>query len=239
MICSICKKGETSVVDSRPTEDGTAIRRRRLCVCGARFTTLERVQFRELMVVKKNGRKSAFDRDKLAKSIYIALKKRPIDTDTIEKFITKISRSLEELGQNELKLDLIDILSLPAFDITYEKIKDPYSSFGVSMFINAGDNDSASRNWTDKFSLTPFYRFYFFNKRDYGGAGFFAEVFTKFSSGKHDVEYYNFNPDPNSPGISYWETIEENFFDIAPGAAIGQKWVKNARALKKAGYIRK
>ena len=70
MICSICKKGETSVVDSRPTEDGTAIRRRRLCVCGARFTTFERVQFREIMVVKKNGRKSSFDRDKLSKSVY-------------------------------------------------------------------------------------------------------------------------------------------------------------------------
>ena len=75
MICSICKKGETSVVDSRPTEDGTAIRRRRLCVCGARFTTFERVQYREIMVIKKNGRKSTFDRDKLAKSIFIALKK--------------------------------------------------------------------------------------------------------------------------------------------------------------------
>ena len=75
MICSICKKGETSVVDSRPTEDGTAIRRRRLCVCGARFTTFERVQFREIMVVKKNGRKSTFDRDKLSKSIYLSLKK--------------------------------------------------------------------------------------------------------------------------------------------------------------------
>ena len=75
MICSICKKGETSVVDSRPTEDGTAIRRRRLCVFGARFTTFERVQYREIMVIKKNGRKSAFDRDKLAKSIFIALKK--------------------------------------------------------------------------------------------------------------------------------------------------------------------
>ena len=85
MICSICKKGETSVVDSRPTEDGTAIRRRRLCVCGARFTTFERVQYREIMVVKKSGRKSAFDRDKLAKSIFIALKKRPIDTETTEK----------------------------------------------------------------------------------------------------------------------------------------------------------
>ena len=88
MICPICKKGETSVVDSRPTEDGTAIRRIRLCVCGERFTTFERVQFREMMVVKKNGRKSPFDREKLSKSIYIALKKRPIDTDTVEKFIT-------------------------------------------------------------------------------------------------------------------------------------------------------
>ena len=73
MICSICKKGETSVVDSRPTEDGTAIRRRRLCACGERFTTFERVQYRELVVVKKNGRKSTFDRDKLAKSVFIAL----------------------------------------------------------------------------------------------------------------------------------------------------------------------
>ena len=103
MICSICKKGETSVVDSRPTEDGTAIRRRRLCTCGARFTTFERVQYRELMVVKKNGRKSVFDRDKLSKSIYISLKKRPIDTDTVEKFITNISRSLEAVSYTHLR----------------------------------------------------------------------------------------------------------------------------------------
>jgi len=107
MICSSCKKGETSVVDSRPTEDGTTIRRRRQCVCGNRFTTFERVQFRELMVVKKNGRKSSFDRDKLAKSIYIALKKRSIDTDTVEKFISKISRALEELGQAEITSNTI------------------------------------------------------------------------------------------------------------------------------------
>ena len=85
MICPCAKKGETSVVDSRPTEDGTAIRRRRLCSCGERFTTFERIQYRELMVVKKNGRKSSFDRDKLSKSIYIALKKRPLDTETVEK----------------------------------------------------------------------------------------------------------------------------------------------------------
>ena len=107
MICPICKKGETSVVDSRPTEDGTTIRRRRLCICGERFTTFERIQFRELMVVKKNGRKSPFDRDKLSKSIYIALKKRPIDTDTVEKFITNISRALEEIGQNEISSNAI------------------------------------------------------------------------------------------------------------------------------------
>ena len=107
MICSICKKGETSVVDSRPTEDGTAIRRRRLCVCGARFTTFERVQFRELTVVKKNGRKSPFEREKLAKSLFIALKKRPIDAETIEKVISKISRELEEMGQSEVQSSVI------------------------------------------------------------------------------------------------------------------------------------
>ena len=107
MICPVCKKGETSVVDSRPTEDGTTIRRRRLCICGERFTTFERVQFRELTVVKKNGRKSSFDREKLAKSIFIALKKRPIDTETIEKFVSNISRNLEEMGQSEIASNVI------------------------------------------------------------------------------------------------------------------------------------
>ena len=117
MICPICKKGETSVVDSRPTEDGTTIRRRRLCVCGERFTTFERIQFRELIIVKKNGRKSPFDREKLSKSIYIALKKRPIDTDTVEKFITNISRSLEEMGQSEITSNTIGT-------IVMERLKD-------------------------------------------------------------------------------------------------------------------
>ena len=107
MLCPFCKTGDTSVVDSRPTEDGTAIRRRRTCGCGERFTTFERIQYRELAVVKKDGRKSIFDRDKLSKSIYIALKKRPIDTDTVEKFISNISRSLEEMGQSEIPSDAI------------------------------------------------------------------------------------------------------------------------------------
>ena len=88
MICPFCKEKETSVIDSRPTEDGTVIRRRRECNCKQRFTTFERVQLRELIVVKKNGRKSTFEREKLAKSINIALRKRPVDSDTIEKFIS-------------------------------------------------------------------------------------------------------------------------------------------------------
>jgi len=109
MLCPFCKERDTSVVDSRPTEDGTAIRRRRVCDCDKkeRFTTFERVQFRELTVVKKNGRKSSFDREKLAKSIFIALKKRPIDTETIEKFVSNISRNLEEMGQSEIASNVI------------------------------------------------------------------------------------------------------------------------------------
>ena len=133
MICPCEKKGETSVVDSRPTEDGTAIRRRRLRGCGERFTTFERVQYREIIVVKKNGRKSPFDRDKLSKSIYIALKKRPIDTDTIEKFITKISRSLEELGQNEISSNTIGTMVMDALKnldpVAYVRFASVYRNF--------------------------------------------------------------------------------------------------------------
>ena len=133
MICPICKKGETSVVDSRPTEDGTSIRRRRLCECGERFTTFERVQFRELVVVKKSGRKSTFDREKLSKSIYIALKKRPIDTDTIEKFITKISRSLEELGQSEISSNAVGTMVMDGLKeldpVAYVRFASVYKNF--------------------------------------------------------------------------------------------------------------
>ena len=133
MICPICKKGETSVVDSRPTEDGTTIRRRRLCICGERFTTFERIQFRELMVVKKNGRKSPFDREKLSKSIFIALKKRPIDSDTVEKFITNISRSLEELGQSEITSNTIGTMVMDGLKdldpVAYVRFASVYRNF--------------------------------------------------------------------------------------------------------------
>ena len=109
MLCPFCREKDTSVVDSRPTEDGTAIRRRRVCGCERkeRFTTFERVQFRELTVVKNNGRKVPFDRDKIAKSINISLRKRPIDSEAIEKFISKIVRNLEGLGENEIPTSTI------------------------------------------------------------------------------------------------------------------------------------
>ena len=157
--------------------------------------------------------------------ISISINSQEVQKVEVLKNDNQINELFDELGNNELKLDLIDMVALPAFDITYERIKDPYSSFGASLFLNVSDNDSGNTNWTDKVSITPFYRFYFFNKRDYGGAGFFAEIFTKFSFGKHDVEYYNYNPDQINPGIDYWEVVEENFFDIAPGAGIGQKWL--------------
>ena len=109
MLCPFCREKDTSVVDSRPTEDGTAIRRRRVCGCERkeRFTTFERVQFRELTIIKNNGRKVPFDRDKITKSITIALRKRPIDSESIEKFISKIVRNLEGLGENEIPTSTI------------------------------------------------------------------------------------------------------------------------------------
>ena len=109
MLCPFCREKDTSVVDSRPTEDGTAIRRRRVCACDRkeRFTTFERVQFRELTVIKSNGRRAPFDRDKIAKSITIALRKRPIDGEAVEKFISKIVRNLEGLGENEIPTSTI------------------------------------------------------------------------------------------------------------------------------------
>ena len=104
MLCPFCREKDTSVVDSRPTEDGAAIRRRR--VCGSerkeRFTTFERVQFQELTVIKGKGKREPFDRDKISKSIRIATRKRPIESEVIEKFISKIVRNLEGLGESEI-----------------------------------------------------------------------------------------------------------------------------------------
>ena len=136
----------------------------------------------------------------------------------------QINMLFNEIGNNELKVDLLDLIANTSIDVTYEKINDPYSSFGASIYLNLSDENTSS-NWADLFSLTPYYRFYFFNKRDYGGAGFFAEIFSKFSSMRYDVEYYNYNSNPDLPGIDYWTYDEEKEFTIALGASIGQKWV--------------
>jgi transcriptional repressor NrdR len=103
MRCPFCYDEETQVKDSRPTEDNAAIRRRRFCTkCDARFTTFERVQLREMIVVKKNGEKEAFDRDKLQRSMKVALRKRPVEDEVIEKITNIIVRELEALGESEI-----------------------------------------------------------------------------------------------------------------------------------------
>src|SRR5206468_12785697 len=99
MRCPSCSSEDTQVKDSRPTEDGTAIRRRRYCPdCGGRFTTFERVQLRELTVLKRSGRRVPFDRDKLMRSVQVALRKRPVDADRIERMVSAIVRQLESTG---------------------------------------------------------------------------------------------------------------------------------------------
>ena len=96
MLCPFCGSEDTQVKDSRPAEDGAAIRRRRLCgACGARFTTFERVQLREITIVKRSGRKSVFDRDKLERSFQIALRKRDVNADEVARSINDIVRQLE------------------------------------------------------------------------------------------------------------------------------------------------
>ncbi len=135
MLCPFCREKDTSVVDSRPTEDGATIRRRRVCGCERkeRFTTFERVQFRELTVIKSNGRKEPFDRDKIAKSINISLRKRPINSESIEKFISKIVRNLEGLGENEIPTSTIGkfiMVGLANLDqVAYVRFASVYKNF--------------------------------------------------------------------------------------------------------------
>ena len=103
MRCPFCGTEDTQVKDSRPTEDDAAIRRRRFCVsCGARFTTFERVQLRDMLVVKSNGDKEPFERDKLMRSMKIALRKRPVDDERVEQVVNSVVRQLESLGENEI-----------------------------------------------------------------------------------------------------------------------------------------
>ena len=134
MRCPFCQNDNTQVKDSRPAEDGAAIRRRRYCdACGARFTTYERVQLRELMVVKKNGRRVPFDRDKLSRSLQIALRKRPVEPDRVERMISGIVRRLESLGESEIPSDLIGEMvmeGLAGLDaVAYVRFASVYKNF--------------------------------------------------------------------------------------------------------------
>ena len=133
----------------------------------------------------------------------------------------QVEKLIDELGDSEMKLDVIDVLSQPALNIGYEKINDSYSSYGADIFFNFNENN-ASRSWSEKFSLNPFYRFYFLNKTDFGGEGYFAEVFIKFSNIEYDKNTYFNN---SSSGEPYMTSEEIKAWDIAPGVGIGRKWV--------------
>lgn len=115
MKCPFCGNEDTQVKDSRPSDDGATIRRRRFCPqCDSRFTTFERVQLRELTVIKKSGERRVFDRDKIVRSMDIALRKRPVEQDKIEQAINNIVKTLETSGENEINASEIGELVMKA-----------------------------------------------------------------------------------------------------------------------------
>ncbi len=134
MRCPFCGNIDTQVKDSRPAEDHVAIRRRRLCpACAGRFTTYERVQLRDLVVIKTNGRREEFDRDKLARSIRIALRKRPVDPERVEQMISGIVRRLESMGETDIDSKVIGEIvmeSLARIDtVAYVRFASVYKNF--------------------------------------------------------------------------------------------------------------
>lgn len=142
MRCPYCGSLESQVKDSRPSEDGAAIRRRRACPdCGGRFTTFERVQLRELTVIKKSGRRVPFDRDKLTRSIEISLRKRPVDPERVERMVNGIVRQLESQGESEIPSERIGELvmeGLRALDsVAYVRFASVYRNFREARDFNA------------------------------------------------------------------------------------------------------
>jgi len=140
--CPFCGAEDTQVKDSRPAEDGAAIRRRRACgACGARFTTFERVQLREITVLKRDGRRVPFDREKLARSIRIACRKRPVDEDRIERLVNSIQRRLETEGETEIpsrKIGEIVMESLKELDsVAYVRFASVYRNFNEASDFQA------------------------------------------------------------------------------------------------------
>ena len=134
MLCPFCREKDTSVVDSRPTEDNTAIRRRRICEqCGSRFTTFERIQLRDLVVMKSNGQKENFDRDKMYRSLSLALRKRNVDNEKIEKIVNAIVRKLENSGETDIKSNIIGQYIMEALmhldQVAYVRFASVYKNF--------------------------------------------------------------------------------------------------------------
>ena len=134
MRCPFCGNPDTQVKDSRPSEDNTSIRRRRVCpVCGGRFTTFERVQLRELTVVKRGGRRVPFDRDKLMRSVEVALRKRPVDPERVERMVNGIVRQLESAGESDIPSETIGHLVMEGLrgldDVAYVRFASVYRNF--------------------------------------------------------------------------------------------------------------
>jgi transcriptional repressor NrdR len=134
MRCPFCGHDDSQVKDSRPTEDNASIRRRRSCPeCGARWTTFERVQLRELIVTKKEGKKEPFDRDKLKRSLKLALQKRPVEDEQIERIVNSIQRRLESLGENELPSKVIGEIVMDVLhdldQVAYVRFASVYRNF--------------------------------------------------------------------------------------------------------------
>ena len=134
MRCPFCSNEDSQVKDSRPTEDNTAIRRRRICdQCASRFTTFERIQLRDLIVIKTNSQKEVFDRDKMYRSLSMALRKRNIDQEKIEKIINAIVRKLENSGDTEIKSSLIGEFIMEALShldqVAYVRFASVYKNF--------------------------------------------------------------------------------------------------------------
>ncbi len=152
MRCPFCSSEDTQVKDSRSAEDGNAIRRRRQCnSCGARYTTFERVQLRELTVVKKSGRRTPFDREKMLRSVTIAMQKRPVTADQVEQMISGIVRRLESLGELEVASDKIGQMLMDGLagldSVAYVRYASVYKDFketkDFEAFIDDEKLDSA------------------------------------------------------------------------------------------------
>ncbi len=152
MRCPFCGSDDTQVKDSRPTEDNTAIRRRRHCIaCESRFTTFERVQLRDLMVIKKSGSRATFDREKLLRSISIALRKRPVEPDRIERIVNGIQRRLESRGETDIQSSVIGEMVMDALagldQVAYVRFASVYRNFreakDFESFVErlGGEND--------------------------------------------------------------------------------------------------